>query len=335
MDDKPTEGDFQSALMAEMGVEPTPDPNPDPAPTPDPTPDPEPTPDPSPEPVADTKTDEEKEAELVKNETAEETAARHEAAAAVQSAEAPKPLTKEDIAELLNERETAVTSHTTQIKEASKQVIEKLYPEGIDKNIYDSEGKVIKTAQDIVDRGLINENTGEAFTYEQAASFMLEAGRKLTENIAELESYAEGIAEKNVSLLEGNKRVMDKWGEMLGKDGKPGTLPKEDVATLADTYIKTQLKFDKTNSYITEMAMSPEEFYNIALAPYARFNAQQQRDAEAAETARAEAERAAAAAAVVEQGERAGLPPQRGSSDTPANTGDPMLDALLEELKTP
>lgn len=233
--------------------------------------------------------------------------------------EAPKPLTAEDIRKAIADDRSETQGRVEKLHSASEEIIQNLYPEGIDRNIYDSEGKVIKTAQDIVDRGLINERTNEPYTYEEAASFMLEAGRKMNENIEQLQTWAENIAEQNVSLLEGNERVMEKWGDVLE------SLSKEDREALAVTYIQKQLKFDKTGSFITEMAMSPEEFYNIALAPYTKYNEllAKNNELEAAKQTQQQQN---------QQQERNGIPPQRGTSDVKANTGDPFLDALVDEL---
>lgn len=261
-----------------------------------------------------------------KSETAEEKANREETEAAG-AAEEVKPLSKEDILAALNERDSALSNRVDKVKEAADEVIEKLYPQGIDKNIYDTDGNVIKTAQDIVDRALVNPNTNEPFTYEQAASFMLEAGRQMTENIEQLREYATEIAEKNVNLLEGNNQVIAKWGDTLK------ALPKETVDMLADTYMKTQLKFDKTNSYITEMAMSPEDFYNIALSPYSKLNEAIAKNAELETAAQAAAAAEQQREAEAEQAERTGgIPPQRGTSATKPNTGNEFTDALVEEL---
>jgi hypothetical protein len=266
------------------------------------------------------KTDEEKaaeaEAELLKSETPEETANRHAKEA---EGELPKYATKEDVIDAMREYNKETTGRVEQIHQARDEVISTLHPEGIDRNIYDTEGRVIKTAQDIVDRGLINERTGEAYTYEEAASFVLEANRQMDKNIEELNSWAEDVAEQNISLVEGNKRVMEKWGDVLK------AMP-ELAKELAEEYITTQLEFDKTGSYITRKGMEPEKYYDRVLAPYKQYG---QAIAEKNELeAKLQSQQQQS-----EQAERNGIPPQRGTSDVKANTGDPMLDALVDELK--
>lgn len=304
----PSESDFQDAFAAEMGA--TPEPVAVAVATPPVVEDaPEEAPVVEDAPVVEEKV-----------ESAEEIATREsqEAADAAAAAE-PKFATKDDVAAALREYNAETSGRIDKVSAAREEVIGHLYPEGIDKTIYDTNGKVIKTAQDIVDRGLINERTGEAFEYEEAASFMLDAQRQMNQNVEDLNKWAEKVAEENISLVEGNQRVMEKWGETFK------TLPKETVAMLADTYITQQLKFDKTNSYITEMNMAPEAFYDLVMAPYSQLS-------------QALAAQATAEAAVKsheqgqEQAERNGIPPQRGAADVKSNTGDPMVDALIDEM---
>lgn len=239
--------------------------------------------------------------------------------------EEPKFATKDDVIDAMREYTAETTSQVDRLDKAKNEIIDLLHPEGIDRKIYDTNNQVINTAQDIVDRGLSKAN-GELFTYDEAASFMLQSQQKMNENIEELNSWAEGMAEKNIDLLNGNERVMLKWGDTLK------TLPEATVKLLADTYIGKQIKFDKTNTYITDMAMSPEDFYNIALAPYSQLNA-----AIAEKTAmEAKMEAQVAAQKVVddgnEQDERNGMLPQRGQSAVKSNTGNAFTDAFIDEM---
>lgn len=339
---KPTETDFQDAFVAEMSENADPVTPPVETPKPDDKPADPVTPPVDPEKPIE-KTDEEKaadEAKLVEGEKPEETEARQakeaedvKAAddAKLEAEKAREFATKDDVKDAMREyqKEVATESaaHIDKIQNARDQVIEKLHPEGIDQKIYDTNGNIIKTAQDIVDRALINPNTNEAYSYDEAASFMLEAGKKMAENVKELEDWAEGIAEKNIDLLEGNERVLAKWGDVFK------ALPKETVEKLATDYVSTQLKFDKTQSYVTEMNMTPEAFYATVMAPYTQLNQSLAAKTEADAKAATEAAKAKEAADLAEQNERnGGIPPQRGQSATKSNTGDAMLDALVDEM---
>jgi hypothetical protein len=278
-----------------------------------------------------------KETELKLTETPEETEARHTkeeadkvATEAAKVDDTPKYATKEDIKDALAERESETQQHFSKVSEAKAKIIDILHPEGIDQKIYDTDGKVIQTAQDIVDRGLINERTGEAYTYDEAASFMLQVQQKMAQNVKELEDWAEKTGEKNIDLLEGNDRVLAKWGDVLK------TLSKETVEKLAAKYVQTQVKFDKTNQYVLEMNQTPEDWYSTVLAPYsdlrASISTEQQAKADADAKAAKEAQEAKEAEELADQEERNGTPPRRGTSNTKSATGDPMLDALVDEL---
>lgn len=327
-----TETNFQDAFAAEMGGTPAPpDTTPPVAPAPDPV-EAEPVVPPAAEPPAEVppadepKTpveDEPKTPEVPAGEPKVETAEEKANREAAEAVEESKPATKEDIAAAIREYNQETTGRVEKVDQARKEIISKLHPEGIDTTIYDTNGNAIKTAQDIVDRGITKDN-GEPYTYEEAASFMLEAGKKMAENIEELENWAGEVAEKNISLMEGNQRVMAKWGETLK------TLSKETVKMIADTYMNKQLTFDKEGNYVTDMRMTPEEFYDTVMAPYSEFNATV-RAQEEAEADRKAAEETAAKQA--EQQERSGIPPQRGTSEVKSNTGNPMLDALVDEMK--
>lgn len=258
-----------------------------------------------------------------KQETAEEKANREATEAA--NAEPPKPLTPEDIQAAIRADREETQGRVNNLHAIREDIIKQAYPEGVEQKIYDSNGNVIKTAQDIVDRGLVNERTNEPYTYEEAASFMLEAGRQMQKNMEELNQWAETVAEENINLLEGNQRVMTQWGDVLK------AMPKL-ADELAEEYITTQLQFDETKSYITKMNMSPEAYYARALAPYKELGKAlvEKQELEAKQAAAAEAEQKQNQEN--EQAERFGLPPQRGESAQKSNTGDPFMDALVDEL---
>lgn len=317
----PTESEFQSAFETEMGDATTP---PVATATPPVDEDKKEEPPVVEEPkkeVEEPKVEEPKVEEPAKVETPEEQTAREADEAAKKSAEEqPKYATKDDVVEALREFNSETTGRLDMVKKTTDQVIEKIYPEGIDQNIYDTNGNVIKTAQDIVDKGLLKEN-GEPYNYDEAASFMLQAQQKVAKNMEELNDWAEKVAEKNVNLYEGNLRVMNKWGDTLAE------LTQQEREAIADAYMQT-LTFDETNSYITEMKLTPEQYYDITLAPYTKLNTALEAQKKLEEEAKTQEQK-------VEQEERNGIPPRRGTSDTKSNTGDANLDALVDELKKP
>lgn len=248
----------------------------------------------------------------------EEKAPEDEPAVTSDDDEEPKFATKDDVKAAMREYNQETSQRVELIHKAREEVIEALHPEGIDKNIYDTNGNVIKTAQDIVDRGLLNPNTNEPFSYEEAASWMMGAQQKMNQNIEELQSWAEDVAEKNVSLFEGNQRVMDQYGDVL--KAMPNL-----AEELAAKYVKT-LEFDKTGTYVTKVPLDPVEFYETAITPYIKLGEQMAR-AQELEAKQAERE------AQDVQNDRLDLP-TRGQSKTKSNTGDEMLDALMDELNS-
>ena len=304
MDD--SQADFQTALAEEFGFAPEAD---EPTTTPDTTSEVAEVPD-ADKPKAVTE-------EQVPEAKGEEKPVADEPAIP-QGEATPKFATKQDVLDAMKEYNSETTGRIDKVATVSKEIIDSLHPEGIDRTLYDTNGAVIKTAQDIVDRGLVNERTGDTFTYEEAASFILEANRQMDQNIGELEKWAGDVAEKNINLLEGNERVMSQWKDVL--EAMPNV-----AKDLAERYISTQLEFDKTNSYITRMSMTPEDFYNMTLTPYRQLG-----EALAAKEATAVAEQAQTQAS--EQDERNGIPGQRGQSNMPSNTGDAMVDALIDEI---
>ena len=226
--------------------------------------------------------------------------------------------TKDDIKAAMREYNSETTERVEAVQSVASEVISEIYPEGVDTTIYDSNGVAIKTAQDIVDRGLLKAD-GEPFTYEEAASWMMAAQQQMNQNLSELKDYATYVAARNISLSESSKRVMDKWGDVIN------TLPKEERERLAAKYMEGHLEFAKNGNFITKMSMTPEDFYDIALSPYRQLN-------QALAEKKALEEQMAQRQAQAEQAERSGLP-QRGQSRTKANTGDPMLDALIDEME--
>lgn len=237
--------------------------------------------------------------------------------------EEPKLVTKADVVDAMREYNQEQSKYVDKLSEVREEVISKIHPEGITKDIYDTNGEVIKTAQDIVDRNLLNPRTSEPFTYEEAASWLMDAQKTMNQNIEELNKYAGDIAEINLSLSESNQRVMDKWSDVLQ------SMPKV-AEQLAEAYVKT-LEFDKTGSYVTKAPIDPVEFYDLALAPYRQLNETLAEKQALEEAQKKFEEEQKQREAEVERDERIDVP-RRGESRVKANTGDSFLDALLDEM---
>lgn len=231
--------------------------------------------------------------------------------------ETPKFATKNDVLEAIREDRQLQNERQNFTADLRKKVIEQLHPEGIDKKLYDSQNRPINTAQDIVDRGLINPDTNEPFEYEEAARWMMNAQNQLNKQVEDLERYAETVAETYVDLKEGNDRVQELYGDVLA--AMPGV-----AQTLSQQYFAT-LRKDPETGLIIEAPLDPVEYYHNALAPYIKLAEQIVAQEEQAKEAKQKQ-------AVNARDERTGLPP-RGSSKVKSNTGDPFLDALMDEME--
>lgn len=230
--------------------------------------------------------------------------------------DAPQFATKADVMDAMREVDHQRTERINSLSTIKQEIIEKFHPGGIDKNLYDETGRVIHTAQDIVDRGLVKAN-GEEFTYEEAAQWILDSTRQMNEQIAAMESNAEGLAELNQSLKEGSDRVLELYGTVL--DAMPSVRQQ-----LADAYLKT-LIIDEKTGLVTKATIDPVEFYGIAMAPYTELGRVLQQKNELEATVNQ-------AKADTTRDERSGLP-QRGTSKVKSNTGDEFVDAFIDEME--
>lgn len=166
-----------------------------------------------------------------------------------------KTSTKEAIKEALQEIDDAKASRTSQVDAFKKEVAETLYPEGIDRQLRDSDGDPITGIDDLTK--LINPRTGELFTDEEAGSWLLSAQQKLNKDVEQVERFIEQVAEVNVNVKSGAERVAEKYGEILRADDKLRL-------RLIAAYDKTLVKDPKTGVTINN-PIDVEEFFDMAL----------------------------------------------------------------------
>ena len=192
-----------------------------------------------------------------------------------------KDSTKEAIKEALQEIDTDKKTQADTVQAFKKEVTEKLYPEGIDRQLRDSDGDPITGIDDLTK--LINPRTGELFTDEQAGSWLLQAQQKLNKDIETVENFIEQVAEVNASVKTGAERVAVKYGEILKADDALRT-------RLINAYDSTLVKDPATGVTINN-PVDVVEFFDIALEH--RMNAKVEADQAAAAQAKADAEKAA------------------------------------------
>lgn len=214
---------------------------------------------------SDNGNDSEDESDQVSSEDAESS----EQKTAEEAEQPPKPLTAEEIKAALLEIEQEKAFKTESLNTLKDEVLESLYPEGIDRQLRDADGDPINGIQDltgvdpmtgkVVGEGLINPVTGEVFTEEEAGRFILRGQQRLNEQIELMENQAYSIAEAQLSLKESSERVEQEYGEILN------SLPEAVNKQIADAYIKT-LRRDPKSGIVIAAPLDAYEFYSIALA---------------------------------------------------------------------
>ena len=232
-----------------------------------------------------------------------------------QEPETPHYATKQDIKDAMAEYNQAQTDRINEVSTLRDEIIQKYYPDGIDQTLRASDGTEIKTAQDIVDMGLTKAN-GEEFTYEEAAQWIMDQRQSISRNLDEIRDSAMAVAETNQNLLDSMDRVRAEYGDLLA------AIP-EINAQVTNAYLKT-LTIDQERGVVTNAPVDMVEFYRMALAPYKQLSSEIGRRKEV----EAELEKRKA---VIGRDDRQGLK-QRGTSKSKSNTGDPLVDAFIDEL---
>ena len=167
-------------------------------------------------------------------------------------------LSSEDIKKALREVEAEKASYTDEVKSTTKEVLESFYPEGIDRQLRDKDGDPIKSIEDVMER--IDPRTGENFTEERAASWLLEEQQKLNKQVEELEASAERVAEVNINLKKDAERVVEKYADVLKNNPK--------VAEKARALYENTLRKDPKTGITLEAPLDLIEFYDTFLEPY-------------------------------------------------------------------
>lgn len=176
----------------------------------------------------------------------------------------------------------AARENAKAVDEMATDVREKMFKD-TPKVLQDADGDPITSIADVMK--LQNPNTGEAFTQEEAGIWLLAAQQKFNQNIADMEKRINQIAEVNVDLKDQVEMVTYHYGELLKAD-----------EALRDKlwaqYEKTLVK-DPDTGIITDMPVSLEDFYETALAPYAKLAESMENQSEQKEKDAAEAKRLA------------------------------------------
>lgn len=150
----------------------------------------------------------------------------------------------------------------------------------------DADGDPIKTIGDVMK--LNNPKTGQPFTEEQAAVWLMQANSYMSEKRAERQQEVERVAEVQTTIRDQAESILKQYKPIL--EGNPQLRAK-----VWQQYRNT-LKLDESGKVILDAPVDMAEFFETTLAPYAEA-AEQKKLAEAErQSAEAKAKEAQAAA---------------------------------------
>lgn len=168
--------------------------------------------------------------------------------------EAPKPLTKDDITEVIQQIRNDERASSTELTTATQEVLDAYYPDGLSNVLIDqTTGKELKTPQDVVDA------SGGNMTTEQAAQWLMNEQFKLDQNINKIKEDAKAVAETTVKFKRDSVAVLQRY-EPIFK-----AYPKIQQKVW-DQY-KKLIKADEKAGVILS-APDMMDFYDVVLEPY-------------------------------------------------------------------
>lgn len=239
------------------------------------------------------------------------------------TAEEAKPLTREDVRAALREeaeqREAATAQRQSFAGQVRNDLKEALKLDSTFTTVALDDGTPITSISQLTQ--VINPETDEPYTRDEAAQLLLDARKIVDENIAAYESRVDELTDLNVNFKEEADEVDRRFGHILK------AFPEEAKSWL-EAYRKT-FKTNEDGTYVENVPISPLEFYEPLVRPFMTAAAQvEQRQAEeraAAEKAAKEAENKA------EQEDRSDLGASAGAkSGKPDLLGD-AIDKYLED----
>lgn len=169
--------------------------------------------------------------------------------------------TPKDAATIERENRIATRDRIEQTKAVVKDVREKMFSD-MRTELTDADGDPIHTIDDVMK--LLNPDTGEAFTEEQAAVWLLREQQKFNQQFAKTERQIEEIADLQLSIKAESDYITGKYGDLL-KGEKPGEL--SELGKRLWAKFELTLVRDEKSGVITKMPLSLEEFYEEALEP--------------------------------------------------------------------
>lgn len=238
-----------------------------------------------------------------------------------ESTEEAKPLSREDIKAALREeaeeRERESSQRTTFAGQVREDLKEALKLDSTYTTVALDDGTPITSVTQLTQ--VINPETDEPYTREEAATLLLDAQRIVAENVATHEKRVDELTDLNVSFKEEADRVDALYGDVLK------AFP--DMAKeLNEAYQKT-FKMSADGKYVESITIPPLEFYGPALKPFR--NAVDQMAQQEAEAKAAEARAAKEAEIKAEQEDRGDISGAAGSSQGKPDLLSDALDKYL------
>lgn len=159
----------------------------------------------------------------------------------------------------IRDTRVAAKEFAAQVEVVAADVREKMFKDE-PTVLQDASGDPIRSIEDVM--LLVNPRTGEAFTDDEAASWLLSAQQQFNQNLEDTKKRITEIAEVNVDLKDEVESITYRYGELLK------SMPEVRDQLWAE-FEKTLIT-DKDSGVVTKMPVSLEKFYSIALAPYAK-----------------------------------------------------------------
>lgn len=173
-----------------------------------------------------------------------------------------KPLTRDEIKEVLREeaeeRATVSSQRATYAGQVRSDLKEALKPESTYTDITLDDGTPITSVSQLTQ--IINPETEEPYTREEASTLLLDARKIVDENVAAYEKRVDELTDLNVNFKEQADEVDRLYGDILK------AFPEEAKGWL-EAYQKT-FTLSKDGTYVENVPISPLEFYKPILAPY-------------------------------------------------------------------
>lgn len=178
------------------------------------------------------------------------------------SAEENKPLTREDIRAAMREeqqaREQATAQRNTFAGQVRSDLREALKLDSTYTTVALDDGTPINSIEQLTQ--VINPETDEPYTREEAATLLLDARKIVEDNIKAYEQRVDELTDLNVDFKEQADEVDRRYGDVLK------AFP-EQAKQLLEAYRKT-FTVSEDGTYVTSVPIPPMEFYAPALEPF-------------------------------------------------------------------